>query len=173
MTLFNRRMAMKIQIINKKLLLTLLFIGALLIPPWGSANATPDQAIVGSWCITATRHNDPKYTPVLWNINADGNITAVAPYVGFNANKTPGSPPPYPVVRLPAIGEVTKVGDNEWETNYQYFEVSPTTGALLSKSVFKNPITYDKDLDQIMSPAGKVTSGARFFFNGVTPNPFI
>jgi len=153
---------MKHPIINK-IILVFGLIG-IMTSPMGWVMAASEQTIVGSWCLTATR-SDTTLVPVVWHISADGNIISIAPAAPINAS-TKASIPVGAKVRLPASGEVVRVGPNEWEADYQYFEVDPLTGALLDRVVFKNPITYDRDSDELVTPAGKVTTGWIFFPNG-------
>src|SRR5262245_47106861 len=79
----------------------------------GTAEATPAQAIVGSWCLDVTLNGVTR--PAVINFSSDGNITTI-----------PGTPFPTPPItdstdRSPGIGEVHKIGPGQWEAVFQIF----------------------------------------------------
>lgn len=121
-----------------KILTAFLFL-SIFVFPLKNLEAAPMNTITGSWCLDISRNGVTR--PAVINFSSDGNMTTI-----------PGTPFPSASIpdatdRSPGIGEVTKVGANKWEANFQIFLYK--TGAPISnyngRQVIRLPIQLGTD----------------------------
>ena len=144
---------------HKLLNLTFIMLGAMMFFN-GKALATPEEAIVGSWCVVFGP------TQLVTTFNADGTVHAIngGTWVVSPSQHPDPSFVATPVTRTSGLGEAVKVGPREWEANYLYYD-HKLDGTLLRRFNVHLPVVYDPSTDTISN--GEESAVLHFVYPGV------
>lgn len=114
-----------------------------------TASAAETQPLLGSWCVTY--HSGTAVTVLVLSIGTDGNLTAI------NANQ--GLPPAGPgtdvYTRSAGLGTVTRLGSDEFEARYQYFDYK--NGSFYRRFLVTLPMVYDPASDTLSNDSKDIT----------------